>query len=306
MGDRSEWLAWRQKGIGASDAAALYDAHPYMTKKELYKVKRQKDFKEDTSNQFVKDRGNNLEPIARARFEAIYNIENGTQETFEPKRVEIKDLDFIRASLDGCSKDGTVLAEFKFMSKPIEKGKELTKGQTAHVEVLKGAVPHHYWIQMQHQLLASGASKCYFVSFDGESLHSTCVIPDIEFQKKHIAVCTEFWKSVQDGTEPEASADDVVSIDDKEMKAKCKRWKTLKCKLDEIEKEMEELRNDVLQNVTHPHSVCAGVVFTRVAGRAGAVDYKKIMALPDVIALKINVDKYKKPDGKESWKMEVV
>ena len=304
--DRTEWLKWRHQGTGASEAAALYDEHPNMTKLQLHVIKSQKEFKEDDSNAYIKNVGNTLEPIARSRFSALYNIENGTDETFDPRRVELKDLDFIKASLDGCSRDGKVLAEFKFMSKPIEKDKELTEGQQKHIDVLEGKIPRHYWIQIQHQLLASGADECHFVSFDGESLHTTIVMPDVDFIKNHIKVCTDFWMSVKEGDAPEASKDDLVEIKDAAMKDKCKEWKKLKVKLDDIEEKIKVLREDILKDVKHPHSKCAGVGFTLCAGRAGAIDYTKIMSLPQVKTLGIDPEQYRKAASKPSWKVEIL
>jgi putative phage-type endonuclease len=312
--NRTEWLAWRHRGLGASEVACLYGASPYMSELDLFNIKTAKEYIDKPSNP-VQRRGNEMEPIARKKFSALYNMEHGTDEDFSAKFVSLEELPFILASLDGASKDGMTIVEFKCMSEPIKDVNKLTKGQMKHMNVLDASlpltcdtdgvpcrVPYMYWIQIQHQLLCSGARKCFFVSFDGETLHSCEVLPDLEFMKNHIKVCTEFWKKVQDGKAPEAGADDFVTLRDAETSKKVKRWKTLSEKAGKIEEEMETLRKDILSKVTHPRTKCAGVSIVECAGRAGSIDYPKILS---ELKIEVDVEKYRKPTGKPSWKMSV-
>lgn len=272
MSDRLEWLRWRQKGIGASDAAALHGKSPYVTRHELGEQKLAKEIREQEDN-FVTRLGNELEPIARQKFAALYNMEHGTNEVFEPRRVEMAELPFIRASLDGASSDLKTLVEFKFMSKPREHGKSLTLGQQKHMDVLNGTVPEHYRIQVQHQLLVTGADVCHFASFDGESLHTCKVFPDVDFLKKHIDLCVEFWELVIAGKSQPIGIEDF-----KELRGAAKiaqRWKQLTVRAKEIEAEIAVLREKLIELSDHPRMICSGVKIMKCEGRKGSIDWQK-------------------------------
>lgn len=287
MNEREKWLEWRHLGIGSSDSAAIHQESPYMTRYELGQQKLKKEYTEIPSN-WAMQKGNDLEPIARKEFAALYNIENNTNETFEPKLVQMADYEFMRASLDGCSEDGNVIIEIKY------------QGRENHEASSKGIIPRNYFIQMQHQLLVSGAELCHFVSFDGKTMHTQKVFPDLEFMKKHIELCTDFWDAVKQGKQQLIGPKDfkpLVGCEDK-----LKRWRMLKQVTDEFFAEMDELKAEIIPYIDHPRVSGCGVRITKYNGTRGTVDYAKAIK-----ELKIDADfePYRRADSKPFYKMEI-
>jgi putative phage-type endonuclease len=279
---RKEWLKWRRGGIGSSDAAAIHGLSPHMTKLELYEDKfGEEELEEETS--FIMERGNIYEPTIRKLFAAEYNIENLSDEEFQPRVLVSADLSILRASLDGCTKAGDVAAEFKY------------QGKDAHIRacdekaIIRGVrVPGHYWVQVQHLLLVSGAKFCYFVSYNPKAAEFGCptlvkvkVEPDIEFWQKHVQACVEFWDNGLKNIPPEASEKDYKTLTKKGAKKLAKRMSYLKEKMAELEAEYEELKPQLLEMVDHPKMKCAGLLIN-IRTRTGTLDYKKI---PEVKAL---------------------
>lgn len=310
VSDRAEWLAWRHSGIGGSDASCLHGASPYKTRYELGEEKLKATYEESPAN-FAAQRGIELEPIARGKFSALWNMENGSAETFEAALVEMKDLSWMKASLDGISKDGKIIVEFKYQSKPGVRGK-LTAGQQAHLNVTNANIPitssnseidcrvrYNYWIQIQHQLLVSGAEVAHFVSYDGETLNSCTVLPDTEFMKKHLELCTEFWKLVMEGKSQPLSDDDYKEFKNYKL---IQEWKRLKLDTDLKLTEMEDLREQIIAQATEDRMICNGVSIVKYPGNKGSVDYQKILK---EFNLQVDLEKYRKNSGKEFWKIEV-
>jgi putative phage-type endonuclease len=287
--DRKEWLSWRHQGIGASDAACLYDASPYKTRYELWQEKCLSEPKEEKSS-FITEKGNRLEPEARKLFCAEYNMMNGTDEEFAPKLVQRADYPFIRASLDGCSAGGQIIIEIKF------------QGKAAHDAVKNGEVPKNYWIQIQHQLLVTDALMAYLVSYNEGTVNHCVVKPDAEFMLSHLKACQDFWDLVQAKKAPPISLKDFKPLRAKGAAAKVLRWKKLKAKAEVFGAEAETLKEEILKMVDHPRMVCNGVSIVQSEGRAGGIDYSALIG-----ALKIDaatVEKYRKPQGKPYYVMK--
>jgi putative phage-type endonuclease len=323
--DRNEWLAWRHLGLGSSDASAVHGVSPWMTRYDLYEVKIQPEYVERETS-FVQRVGNEMEIIARVKLAAMYNMEHGTDETFAPRRVQMKDLPFMKASLDGSTHDGSVIAEFKYQSKPAAPGtayEDMTPGQQAHQNVLNDKlpvtssnseiacrVPYYYWVQIIHQLTVSSAKYCIFASFDGSTLNECIVEPDLKFMEYHIEKCVDFWKMVLDKTPPELTADDYKELRVKGAKGKIQKWKQLNALLKDTTSQIEELRAEIIAMVDHPRMMCDGVRIVHMPGNQGAIDYPRILGIPEVMramtAVGVEVDKVRKPNGKPYYKMELV
>lgn len=238
MENRKEWLLWRKMGLGASDVSALYGCHTVLTPFKLWLDKITPEVIEEESN-FATQMGNDLEPKARARFAALYNLDHFSDETFEPARIQ---SGFMMASLDGASKDMKTILEIKFMSRPgaIEK---LTPGKRKHLAVVNdslpvthdtdamGRVPYGYWIQIQHQLLVSGADSCFFISYEPQpddravSMHYCEVKPNTEFMRSHIEKCANFWSLVLSKTRPDLIDADYSNLRSKGATALAQKYK---------------------------------------------------------------------------------
>jgi len=204
---REDWLRWRKKGIGSSDAASLW-GHGFRSIEDVYFDKISSEIKEEPSS-YILELGNQYEPIARRLFSLYYNLDNFSDETFPAKNVAMADLPFMMASLDGSSDDSDEILEIKYQGKlPHYRVNNLTLLITDPHETKKnsdGRVPYKYWIQMQHQLLVTGAKKCHFISYNPKCspvLLSCIVLPDEMFHVEHIKKCTWFWECVLNKVNP--------------------------------------------------------------------------------------------------------
>lgn len=276
---RANWLDWRRKGIGASDSPAIMGVSPYKTALQIYADKISTEPPVEMSSRIM-EKGNELEPIARRQFAAHYNLQNGTDETFEPLLVQLEELPFMRASLDGASKDKKIIVEIKF------------QGKEKHLAVAKGEVRIDYWTQIQHQFICSGAEQGFLVSINEASTDKKLdvlwceVKPDKEYQKKHLRACIEFWDCVANKRPPGASADDFVTLTG--MDKVIEEWKTLTSQAALLQDQADKLKEEILAKVSHPKMKACGVSITQVE-RAGTVDYKKIPELKG-----IDLEKYRK------------
>lgn len=276
--DREKWLKWRQDGIGSSDAAAIMGFSPYKTEQQIFEDKVA-DVIEET-NSFIMQKGNELEPIARSQFAARFNMEHDADETFDAKLCVMTELPFMRASLDGSSKDGKTIIECKY------------QGKQNHADVGQGKVVKHYWIQIQHQLLVSGAERAFLVSInDGKSKNIFYheIRPDENYLKQHIARLTDFWARVtkykmgNKDMKPAASDADFVEVKgDSPVIRLVEKWKQLKTQQDLTEKQIEILKTEIMQiKPAHPKVHIAGVNIV-LTERKGTIKYDKIPELKDV------------------------
>ena len=303
---RQNWLDWRHKGIGSSDAAAIMGVSPYKTALQLWEEKVKPDAKEKPSN-WAMEKGNEYEPIARQQFCAHYNLQNGTEETFDPLLVELAEAPFMRASLDGSASDRSTIIEIKYQGKEnhgkiVEVHKIIEAGNfddktTDFEKTIKEAVRVDYWTQIQHQLLCSNANLAYLVSFDGKkSVAWVPIAPDREYHKKHFRECAKFWDCVVNKTPPGVTDDDFVPLTG--MDKAVEEWKILSQQAATLQEQADKIKEDILAKVTHPKMKACGVTIVQVE-RAGAVDYKKIPELKG-----IDLEKYRKA-GSKYYKMTI-
>lgn len=275
--EREKWLKWRQDGIGSSDAAAVMGFSPYKTAQQIFEDKISPVI--DEPSNFILQKGNEMEPIARRQFSARYNMEHDTEETFDPMICEMKELPFFRASLDGISKDGKTLIEIKY------------QGKVNHANVAKGEIVKHYWIQMQHQFLVSGAERGFLVSINevakGVFYHE--VRPDEKYLKEHIARLTDFWAKIVEyraghsHVKPDATDQDWVEVEgDKPIVRLVEKWKAMKMQIDAGEKQLDIIKQEILNlKPAHPKVRISGLNIT-LTERKGNVNYAKIPELKNV------------------------
>jgi predicted phage-related endonuclease len=94
-------------------------------------------------------------------------------------------LEWMRASLDGLSFDGSIAIEIK---RPW--------GMRDQPELREGRIPTNYYAQVQHQLEVSRARELHYWSFDGASGTLVRVQPDREYIARLIDAETSFWQRV--------------------------------------------------------------------------------------------------------------
>ena len=179
-----EWLEWRRGGIGASEAAAIMGVCPYSTQYKVWmeKTGRAKAFE----GNFATQRGSELEAKIRSRYELI------SMEDMPPATATHPKYDFLRASLDGLRADNKLILELK------------APGAESHALAKSGKVPEHYMVQVQQQLLVTGADLCHYFSFsDKDQSHALVEVePDLKMQAKLIIELEKFWNLVKGDTPP--------------------------------------------------------------------------------------------------------
>lgn len=146
-----EWHAFRAKHFGASELPAATGVSKYTTRGDLVKEKATGISKEiDARTQALFDKGHAAEEAGRILAELIIG------ETLSPKVMSIE-LDGLplSASLDGISDDGLVVFEHKLWSEKLAEA------------VKNNDLDPHYCMQLDQQLLVSGAKKVLFMTSDG-------------------------------------------------------------------------------------------------------------------------------------------
>lgn len=287
--DRKQWLEWRRNGIGSSDAPIIMNVSKWSTPNKLFKEKiSDEPIKEESS--FVMERGNTLEPIARTKFAATFNLLNDADEDFAAQTVESEELPFLRASLDGISKDGETIIEIKF------------QGREPHEAARRGVVPTYYYPQCQHGLLVSGAKRCFFISINTDHDVVWVEVPRneeymVEMIKKH----TEFWEAVQKekaALQKELAPIEVGNVtlqppDDKVDDNEIEKLFSLRFQLANQIKELESQKKDVehqLAKLADGKPMNVGRYSLAWVSRAGNVDYGSIPEL-----FNVDLEKYRKP-----------
>jgi putative phage-type endonuclease len=201
--DRESWLAGRsERGIGASEAAAVCGMSPWLSKNELWELKRGIRKAKDISDNAEVQRGVNMEGAVRNFFSALhpeYGIEYHPYDIlFQEERP------WLFATLDGelLADDGkTGILEIKTAS---------PNGRASWAE-WEGKVPGHYYAQLCHQLLSTG--------YDFAVLQAALwtrsrdiILREYRFDRTDceeditwlLAQEEEFWKSVRTGKRPGA------------------------------------------------------------------------------------------------------
>lgn len=243
-----EWLAWRQNGLGASDAPAVMGRSRWTTPYGLYRQKIGLDPGPKMNPAML--RGIKLEPKARAAYE------KHTGNVMVPMVLESATHPILRASLDGLEVDGTVALEVK------------CPGEEAHMLAKNGLVPDYYVDQTQQQLLVSGAKELHYWSFDGESGALVIVYPDPARQQAIIEASLRFWERVT-----------ARVWESDEWAAAATLWRTLKMESDAAAEREEAARQALISLLAADEQKRegAGVIVTRVT-RRGGVDLAKLAA----------------------------
>ena len=178
-----DWLEWRRSGIGASDAPIIMGESKYMTAHELYLdkigtpvIKKQ--------NDFIINLGHRFEPRARAHLNLMYDWE------YEPQVVEMAEYPWLRASLDGWN--GSSVMEIKYV------------GKKKYEDFMNGEFDQSHWIQMQHQMMVTGAISCVYVCYTLEDFKSIDEIgcQFISYNKEYVLDTLwpelfKFWEKVK-------------------------------------------------------------------------------------------------------------
>jgi putative phage-type endonuclease len=273
-----DWLDYRKKGIGASDAASIMGVG-FSTPLELWKEKLGLVTKEVTTRM---QRGTDLEPLAREAFIESLGIE------VYPCVVESKEYPWQFASLDGLSYDGKTLVEIK------------CPNQKDHAIALEGKIPEKYFPQLQHQMLVLNLQMMYYFSFDGNQGARVLVYADSEYQRTLIAKEREFYKKLITFEQPELTDRDYIQKTDPDFLHHVHEYRKLLAKEKEIEQLKENHRNAII-HLADKQNVEGGGIRVQQVSRRGFVDYS---AIPELQG--IDLERYRKPSVESVRLVEVI
>lgn len=202
--NREEWLKLRLKGIGASEASAVVGMNPYKTNVQLWEEKTGRREPEDISDK----------PYVKYGIEAEKHLRNLFALDFPQYRVKYKNFDmryhpeysFIFATLDGD------LTERATKRKGVLEIKTTEILRSMQYENWKDKIPDNYFIQILHQLLATGNSFAILkaqlkTDYDGDirlnTRHYFIERSEVETDINYLlGKEIEFWKCVEEDRKP--------------------------------------------------------------------------------------------------------
>lgn len=205
----AEWHAHRANHFNASDAPAMLGESKYTTRDQLLHQKSTGITKEvDAGTQKAFDNGHKFESLARPIAEKIIGMElypvTGTNGKYS-------------ASFDGITMDESIIMEHKTINDELRA--VFADIQTRAPEYRDNSgdlLPIMYRIQMEQQLMVSGAEKCLFMAskWDGETLVEELHCwyhPDLELRQRIVDGWAQFEKDLANYKVPEVK--EVVMAD---------------------------------------------------------------------------------------------
>ena len=147
--NRSEWLAARKNGIGASEAACIVGLSPFKTNVQLWEEKTGRREAPDISDNPRVKYGTEAEEYLRALFALDFPEYAVMYDQFGMIRNN-PDLPFAFATLDGD------LADKATGGRGVLEIKTAEINRTGQWAEWGGQIPQHYYVQVCHQLLTTG------------------------------------------------------------------------------------------------------------------------------------------------------
>jgi putative phage-type endonuclease len=206
-------------------------------------------------------RGTDLEPLARAAYE------DQTGLGMQPLVLEAGGYS---ASLDGMTLEGDLVLEIKC---PL-RGTRSDLWQ----DVQSGQVPAYYAIQVQHQLMVSGADRAHLWVFDGSKGILHAIERDGAAMERIQAGWDAFAKYLTGDTPPPLTEADTAMRNDAAWTEAADAYTLAKREADAQSERLEAARQALVALAQHPKEQGAGVSVTRF-WKQGNVDYKKVPQL---------------------------
>ena len=257
----SDWHAHRAQYRNASETAAVIGVSPWQTPYELWLVKTGRSTTKETE---ATRYGIATEPAARAAFEQ----ESGL--VMQP--LVMVDGDY-SASLDGITLSGDKLLEIKCPYRG--KTSELWQMVKDHV------VPQHYMLQVQHQLMVSGAKLAYLWVYVGQQGVGISIKPNLETFAQIKTAWDAFQPYIDHDSPPSLTEQDTVTRHDVEWQQAAETYLRCKATCDVAEVKAQEAKAHLIFLTTHNRESGYGVSVTKY-WKQGNVDYKKVPQLQNV------------------------
>ncbi|MFU0784276.1 YqaJ viral recombinase family protein [Clostridium sp.] len=184
--DREEWLKWRKKGIGGSDAAAIAGLNPWRSPIEVYLDKIGKlPEQEDNEKMYW---GRILEDIVAREFMKRTNKKVRRKNAM----LQHPEHKFMLANIDRELVGENVGLECK------------TASEYAKDEWVNDKVPEHYILQCQHYMEVTGYQGWWIAALiGGNKFIYKYIERNEEIINYLIQIETEFWQMVENKTPPD-------------------------------------------------------------------------------------------------------
>ena len=251
---RDQWLEWRRKGIGSSDAAVIMGESLWRTPYQLWEDKL---FGTQQKDNWAMQGGRIFEEAARQ----CYMRKTGL--VVKPRNLEHEKYPWLKASLDGITDDGKRCVEIK------------VSGREDHFNASMQKISPKYVIQMQHQLqvVVTLEVNDYF-SYDPYS-DDGYIIPqerDASFISNELFPKEkEFWDFVLQETPPPLTEKDYLDLSTNS------EWLRLTSRLREIKpliKEEEDIKEALKMLSNGRNTKGNGIFYTKSLSK-GVIDYKR-------------------------------
>lgn len=287
----AEWLAYRQEGIGGSDAAAVMGISKYKSPLRVYKEKLGIVHEDQSDNVFIK-KGKDLEALIRDQYVAPYMFEKGyfvRHPDFMIRNATcpwlIANLDGIAVPVDTLGKTFTdnIVIEIKWVSEYAENnwfGDEYC------------GIPANYYAQVQHYMTVTGASKAIVCAlFDKNwTMHYFEVPYDIKFAVQLLKDTGNFYnnnlvKKVPPRLMPSLDKEEVLDkllnppvtyTQSHEMECKCASYSVYKEQIKELEKAANTLHDEIIAMYCEGYIPERGFRVTASKRTRTAIDSKKL------------------------------
>lgn len=201
---RETWLEWRKPNIGASDVAALFGCHPYMTPLKLWAHFRGEAERETQDNAAMR-RGR----IFEAAVLSAYQEER--PELYLWSASEYHEIPSLRL---GATPDAWCGVIEDGRDKRLVQIKTTTPGKFDS-EWIDGP-PIHYVMQLQAEMLVTGATRGALVIMvmDGFNfpIHEYTFDAEPKYHDGLVHAVKRFWESVESGERPRALAGDQETL----------------------------------------------------------------------------------------------
>ena len=185
---RPEWLEYRRKGLGGSDAAAVLGISPFRTARDLYYDKLGVVTADDQENWVAMEVGNLLEPLVARIFAKktglkIYQRKCMFQHPYYPWMLA--DLDYLVELPDGK----TAILEIKTTN----------YNATDHWwQDGRETVPVYYEAQGRHYMAVMDADRVFFCCLYGNTEDEVIIREikrDTEYEQEMIYLEQSFWEN---------------------------------------------------------------------------------------------------------------
>lgn len=271
-----EWLAWRKKGLGASDAPIITGLSKYKTPYRLWQELL--GLVEPEQAGFIAEVGHKFEPRARAQFSLETDLE------VEPACAEHDDFPFLRASFDGLNEDARVFVEIKLVGRQ----------KLDWIKDNKKPLPEHA-DQVFQQFLVSKYERGYYCAYTVDANYTDmtdCFItrcqPDHIYMGKLFQRLQHFWDLVETQTPPDLDPRDEYAFTDPKSNELANEYLRLKSEITEREQRLEHVEN-LLKGLASQHArVRIGDLVVQNCLQKGTIDYKRIPELKN-----IDLEKYR-------------